>query len=270
MVYLLIMKHVAVGLVVLFAGCWQGLTLPEAEPVALPHVTEFRQGNLVIHNDADVSEKHPLFAELAIFPEQVCRELQLPISDKLIHIYLFKDRPSFERYLHREFKDIPSRRALFVKRQASGLGRNDELQVLCFWGDQVQVDLRHELTHATLHSLLHDVPLWLDEGLAMYFEPGIAAHGRNQRALAGIENSIIEGTWKCDLPRLQGLAEVSQMGLQDYYEVWAWTYYLLNASPLQRSATQAYLKERLKPGATPPPWTISPEDLQTHLKTLGL
>jgi hypothetical protein len=262
------MKYAALCIALLFAGCWQGLTLPEADAVALPHATEFRQGNLVIHNDADVSEKHPLFAELAVFPEQVCRELQLPISDKLIHIYLFKDRSSFERYLHREFKDIPSRRALFVKRPVSGLGKSDELQILCFWGDQVQIDLRHELTHATLHSLLHDVPLWLDEGLAMYFEPGIAAQGRNQRALAGIENSIQDGTWKCDLPRLQGLTEISQMGLQDYYEVWAWTYYLLNATPLQRSATLVYLKERMKPGAAQMPWTISAEELQTHLKTL--
>ena len=31
-------------------------------------------------------------------------------------------------------------------------------------------DLRHECTHALLHAVLPAVPLWLDEGLAKYFE----------------------------------------------------------------------------------------------------
>ena len=35
---------------------------------------------------------------------------------------------------------------------------------------ELAVDLRHETTHAVLHGLLPMVPLWLDEGLAEYFE----------------------------------------------------------------------------------------------------
>lgn len=262
------MRYVCFPLLLLLAGCWQALVVPAQDTVQLPHVSEFRRGNLVIHNDADISEKHPLFLELAGFPEQVSRELQLPVSDKLIHIYLFKDRITFEQYIHLEFKDIPSRRALFVKRPASGLGKQDELQILCFWGDRIQNDLRHELTHATLHSLLHHVPLWLDEGLAMYFEPGIAAQGKNQRALAGLETSIREGTWKCDLDRLQSLTELGQMGLNDYYEVWAWTHYLLHASPLQRSSTLSYLKERLRADAKPDRFEVPEEEMKAHLKLL--
>lgn len=262
------MRYVCFPFLLLLAGCWQALTVPAQDSVVLPHISEFRRGNLVIHNDAEISEKHPLFLELAGFPERVSRELQLPVSDKLIHIYLFKDRITFEQYIHLEFKDIPSRRALFVKRSASGLGKQDELQILCFWGDRIQNDLRHELTHATLHSLLHDVPLWLDEGLAMYFEPGIAAQGKNQRALAGLETSIREGTWKFDLDRLQSLTELSQMGLHDYYEVWAWTHYLLHASPLQRSSTLSYLKERLRADTKPVRFEVSEEEMKAHLKLL--
>ena len=37
-------------------------------------------------------------------------------------------------------------------------------------GDHLRTDLRHELTHALLHGVLKDVPLWLDEGLAGFFE----------------------------------------------------------------------------------------------------
>ena len=37
-------------------------------------------------------------------------------------------------------------------------------------GPDFEIDLRHEATHALLHGSLPMVPLWLDEGLAKYFE----------------------------------------------------------------------------------------------------
>ena len=45
-----------------------------------------------------------------------------------------------------------------------------ELVVYAQGGDRLADDLRHEMTHAYLHSVVPDVPLWLDEGLAKYFE----------------------------------------------------------------------------------------------------
>ena len=41
-------------------------------------------------------------------------------------------------------------------------------------------DLRHEMTHAYLHAVVPNVPLWLDEGLAKYFELPRQQHGLNQ------------------------------------------------------------------------------------------
>src|SRR5437016_888106 len=98
------------------AGCLAPLLRVPTAPVvtALPGGKEFRQGQIVYHSDAEVSPEHPLFAELAGFPEQVCRALELPLSDRLIHVYLFKDRANFEDYFRREFHDLPPRRALFV------------------------------------------------------------------------------------------------------------------------------------------------------------
>ena len=48
---------------------------------------------------------------------------------------------------------------------------------------RVRTDLRHELTHALLHGVLQDVPLWLDEGLAVYFELPPANEGVNPHHL---------------------------------------------------------------------------------------
>lgn len=237
-------------LTVLFCGgCLLPLNTSPMQSVLLPHNNEFRRGNLIFHNDADISENHPLFMELASFPEQVCRTLNLPVTDKPIHIYLFKDRVSYEQYVQMEFKDIPSRRALFVMRPSTTNQKQEMLQVLCFWGDRIQDDLRHELTHATLHGILHNLPLWLDEGLAMYFEVGIAAQGKHQRALAAIEPQIKAGNWKYDLDRLETLKEVNQMGLVDYYEAWAWVYYLMHSDAANASCLSGYLKDRLRPDA---------------------
>ncbi|MBL8823632.1 MAG: hypothetical protein JNJ77_13670 [Planctomycetia bacterium] len=254
----------------LVSGCLIPLKEPVAVAVQLPHAHDFRRGNLIFHSDADISKNHPLFLELASFPEQVCRALELPVTDKLIHVYLFKDRISYEQYIHFEFKDLPSRRALFVKRPGSSRLDQDQLQVLCFWGDRIQDDLRHELTHATLHAILHDLPLWLDEGLAMYFEPGIAAQGINTRVLNALEPSITAVTMKYDFPRLESLKEVSQMSMADYQEVWAWVHYLMHSSPLRRSMLTGYLKERLKAGAPSTSFNLSNEttQLQLHLKQL--
>lgn len=249
------------------SGCLIPLKAPVADAVALPHDHTFRRGNLIFHTDADISSNHPLFLELASFPEQVCRALELPITDKPIHIYLFKDRISYEQYIHFEFKDIPSRRALFVKRPGSTRLDQDQMQVLCFWGDRIQDDLRHELTHATLHSLLHDLPLWLDEGLAMYFEPGIAAQGKNSRVLSAIESTVKQDTWRSDFERLESLKEVSQMSMADYQEVWAWVHYLLHSTPLQRNRLTGYLKQHLKKDSSAA-LQLSQEStaLQIHLK----
>jgi hypothetical protein len=238
------------------AGCLGPLVRMPTSAVApaLPSAKEFRQGQIVYHSDADVGPEHPLFAELAGFPEQVCRALELPPTDRLIHVYLFKDRAIFEDYLRREFQDLPSRRALFVMRR-DGLARQAEPRVYAFWGERIHDDLRHELTHATLHGILTEVPLWLDEGLAMYFEPGVAAHGRHARALESITAEMNKGTWRADLDRLAALDDLKQLHLADYHEVWAWVHFLLHGTPSQRALLLGYLQELRR---TPKPTSLVP------------
>ena len=46
-------------------------------------------------------------------------------------------------------------------------------KVFAYKSKALPVDVRHEGTHGLLHAALPMVPLWLDEGLAEYFEvPG--------------------------------------------------------------------------------------------------
>ena len=84
-----------------------------------------------------------------------------------IEIYLFHDKATYVAYLNRYLPGVPNRRALYVKSQGPG-------RVFAYWSRDVEVDLRHECTHALLHASLPLVPLWLDEGLAQFFEVGAA------------------------------------------------------------------------------------------------
>jgi hypothetical protein len=220
-------------------------TAPTESP--LPAAKEFRNGQIVYHSDADVSPDHQLFVELASFPEHVCRTLGLPPTDQLIHVYLFRDRAMFEEYFRREFKDLPSRRALFVLKR-DGVARQEEPRVYAFWGDRIHDDLRHELTHATLHGVLHEVPLWLDEGLAMYFEGGAAAKGRHTEALDNIAQAIDQEQWKPDLNRLAGLEDLKQLRRADYHEAWAWVHHMLHSEPERRTMLLKYLQVLRRPG----------------------
>ena len=61
------------------------------------------------------------------------------------------------------FPDFAERRAVFLK-------SDTRLMVLAHWHDGLGEDLRHELIHGYLHAEFNWLPLWLDEGLAEYFE----------------------------------------------------------------------------------------------------
>src|SRR5947199_3220316 len=96
------------------------------------------------------------------------------------------------------YPDLPKRRAFFVA-QPRTVGGTDDLLVYTFWGDRVRQDLRHELTHALLHCVLKDVPLWLDEGLAEYFEVPPGTDGVNPQHL----DLVRKGPFAPGLARLE-------------------------------------------------------------------
>jgi hypothetical protein len=74
-----------------------------------------------------------------------------------------RDADSYGQFLSKRFPSVPSRRAFFVE-------SDTRLAVYAHWSDRVGEDLRHEVAHGYLHSMVQGLPLWLDEGLAEYFE----------------------------------------------------------------------------------------------------
>ena len=62
-----------------------------------------------------------------------------------------------------------------------------------YQSSEMETDLRHETTHAVLHSLLPMVPLWLDEGFAEYFEAKVTDKQLRHPYLQSIARSLKQG-----------------------------------------------------------------------------
>jgi hypothetical protein len=196
------------------------------------HVSQF-----VFLSDFELQKNLPIFGELANLREQVYKELQLPASGTIVQVFLFEDKERYERYMQLKHPDLPKRRAFFVA-QPRRLGGVEDLLVYTYWGDRIQQDLRHELTHALLHCVLKDVPLWLDEGLAEFFEVPPGWNGVN---IQHVEQ--LRGKSKFDLDRLEQLTDVQQMNPVEYREAWAWTHLMLRSTPQARQALVSYLQD---------------------------
>jgi len=240
--------------------------------LALPAKHSLRVAQFVFLADFKLRDDQPIFRELGELHEEITKQLQLPASSRTVQVYLFEDKEGYKRFIHAKYPELPERRAFFVA-QPRGMGVED-LLVYTSWGDQVQQDLRHELTHAVLHAVLKDVPIWLDEGLAEYFEQPPQRKGVNLAHVAKLRDGP-EGPQRLSLARLEQLTKVEDMHPAEYQESWAWVHLMLHGTPDARSALLQYL-QRLrttdKPGPLQPSLAavfVAPEDtLAEHLALL--
>jgi hypothetical protein len=226
-----------------------------APDVAAPGKSCFRIPPYVFFADFEVDRKLPLFDDLARLRDQVYKELQLRPGNAVVQVYLFENEERYRRFMKARYPRLPSRRAFFVA-EPRPLGGGDDLLVYTFWGDRIQQDLRHELTHALLHGVIRDVPLWLDEGLAEYFELPPGQAGVNPSHLRHLCDPEATG-FLPSLARLEGLSEVDKMERPEYREAWAWVHLMLRSSPEAKKALLSYLgyleRLRLRPDEKPEP-----------------
>lgn len=220
-------------------GCqWAG-----RHEASLPTRHSVQAEQLLMLSDIRLSKDHPLFQDLNQLRQDVAKQLHLPLDKGQVVVYLFSDEEKYSRYIETTFPGLPPRRAYFV-------GTPEQLAVYTYWGDHIQEDLRHEFTHGLLHAALKDVPLWLDEGIAEYYEiagpdPGVNLEYAQRLSLA------IEKGWRPDIRRLEDLENVREMSRDDYQESWAWVHFMLHGSPDGQLVLLTYLQdlqETSKPG----------------------
>ena len=177
----------------------------------------------------------PMFRELAGLERELRRTLAVPPAEHTVDVFLFENESDHRQYLTQQYPRAPYRRALYVQRDA-------EASVLAYKHPELAIDLRHECTHALLHASYPMVPLWLDEGLAEYFEMP-----ENQRAYD--HPHLAKLRWNLRLGMIQSVEEleaahdVSDMGGAEYRFSWAWVHFMLHGPVPAHRALVGYLAD---------------------------
>jgi hypothetical protein len=230
----------ALILLAISTGC-RGLP----QPARAPGAHSLQAGQLRITSDFALAADHRLVRDLAAEREDVGRTLGLPMTDEPIEVYLFSNSDRYREFLARYFPNVPSRRAFFLETDTS-------LVVYAHWSDRVAEDLRHEVAHGYLHASVSGLPLWLDEGLAEYFEVPRGHDGLNRPHVELLSEMIRLEKWQPDLVRLEQLRDASQMQQIDYAEAWAWVHFLLRSGDESRGLLFSYLADLRNDGRVEP------------------
>lgn len=219
-----------------------GCAIQQPPPV-LPEQYTLDKGQLKIHSDFELEPTHRLLNELTVQRRELANLLGVEPTDERIHIFLFENDEDYRQYMQNLHPDFPARRALFVQ-------TDTQLKIYASWHERVAEDLRHEVTHGYLHSVIPEIPLWLDEGLAEFFETGRQTHGLHSEHVHLLKTRLEQGKWTPDLARLESLGDAETMAKIDYAESWLWVHFLLfNESFREQHLIQRYLIQLRKHGS---------------------
>ena len=220
-------------LLALAATCAWTSAAPAIAEVKWPD--ERTAGLFSCHADFSLERHQVLLDELGLLAKDIEVMLQTPTPQEPVHLFLFEKKATYQAYLRHYFPRVPYRRALFIKGRGPGM-------VFAYQGLDFEVDARHEGTHAVLHASLTNVPLWLDEGLAEYFEMP-----REKRVAGHPHQAVVEALVRSGrLPRLAELEmkrDLTAMGRDEYRDAWAWVHFMLHGSPEARQELVAFLTE---------------------------
>ena len=177
----------------------------------------------------------PVFRELSELELELQRTLAIPPAQKHVDVYLMNDQESHQQLIRRLYPRVPYRRALYVKRAGRA-------SVYTYRHPELAIDLRHECTHALLHANLPMVPLWLDEGLAEYFEMPRSERSFGHPHLPKLKWNLRFGLVR-NLESLEACQELSEMGGVEYRFAWAWVHFMLHGPLLAHRTLVHYLSD---------------------------
>lgn len=172
------------------------------------------------HADFAFGRDELLLNQLGDLSKDISEILGLPAGREPVHLFLFHDRETYQNYLKQHFPRIPYRRALFIKSKGPGM-------VFAAKGDDFEIDVRHECTHALLHTVVTGLPLWLDEGLAEYFEVHKNDRPSNNPHLADLRRQLQAGE-QPQLETLEAITDFDQLGRDEYRASFGWVHFLLH------------------------------------------
>ncbi len=215
-----------------------GILPSETARAAAPVVewaSEYTYGPFEIFADFDVEEVRSTMEELYRLDTELCRLFHFGDGEKRIQLYILSDKKRYYDFVLSKFPTAPFRRALYAMEPGS------PGQVFLFRHEDFAVDLRHECTHALIHLRVDQVPIWLDEGLAEFFEVPASERLYKEPYFKQIKRNNSFGFY----PDLQKLEKINTMELfleKNYRDSWSWAHFLL-AHEDTRECLAEYLRQ---------------------------
>jgi hypothetical protein len=209
-----------------------------------------RIGQFHIHSSNRFSDLDDIGFALKQLTGEIEAVVGEPLGNETIHIVVLSSAEEFVRYIHHYFPTAPTRRALFVKDRGPGI-------VFSYQHPEWFSDLRHECTHALLHQRHSRLPLWLDEGLAEYFESRTNTVARAP-AMRGsrvtrANNDVPDlmrnrrATHRSDLRvemmQLESIDQTSQMSEQHYRLARDWVEFAIESSDSSLLTIRGYIAD---------------------------
>ena len=195
---------------------------------------EYRWPAFTCESEFRLNDPDALGRELTSVRSEVEDATGLELPGTPVGLTLFSTRRRYVTFVSLETADARRQRGVFIS-------RNGEPHVYSFQQAKLESTLRHESTHALLHSALPYVPLWLDEGLASYFEVTASRQGSRDPKLDKLRWSLRIG-WRPELATLESRSHAAELDAGDYRHAWGWVHFLLNESEESRSLLRRYLQ----------------------------
>jgi hypothetical protein len=226
---------VALGAIALLLSSTSCATLSDRGKPLVPTRYQLRSGPFIIFSNFPMADDPPALRCLQALERDMKQHLDFaPRMDaEPVEIYVLDDRNAFAHFLKFYYPELPPRRAFF-------LAQGSQRVVYTYSSPRLEEDLRHEATHALLHGSFGNLALWLDEGLAEYFETDLAQPGAERERIDHITEDLAGG-WSPSLPRLESLNDIRQMTPRDYREAWAWVHLFLDNSRKDKEVLLASL-----------------------------
>lgn len=212
------------------------LTVNVSQAADVRWVTAKQIGPAYVKTDFQLdSRTMTALSHLSSNQTDLATKLGLTIPTTPVQITIFRSRRAMDSYVRARIPEGAGRAALFVKSGGSS-------QVYAHYNRNLEVDIRHESTHAFLHAALPYVPLWLDEGIAEYFEVAPSNRFSKHEHLKSLKRAMWF-RWKPNLDRLEALTSLSDMQEDEYRESWAWVHFMMHGPPAAQNVLKDYLHE---------------------------
>lgn len=196
---------------------------------------------LVFYSDIPLRDAQEIHKDILALSQRLQRELGISLKVPMVNIYIIQQRDLFEKAL---LTKVPQLSRHDIRRSGMFILQDGVPSIFAVRNDRLMKTLRHEWVHAQLNTACGEVPIWLDEGLAMHYQEG-RAFGRSLNLQNELQPMLRKG-WKPNLERLERLNTMPEMTAQDYSEAWSWVEYFLTGLPQGRQILAGYLNELQK------------------------